>query len=634
MKEKQKQFILRNADKLSVSGLAQELGLTERSVKKFLARKDRLPKTNGPFKGFFEGFTGIGQIVLANDTNNRKIFDLVAYYALFLLALAVRTLYLNQIRTSPLFEPFYRGLDDYLYDTWAREIASGKIVGNTAFYGLPLYPYFLAFIYKFVGYSVYWVKFIQMIFGALGAALFYKLGKSVANRTVGIIMALIMTLYLPAIFTEGLMASSSISVFLNTLVLLLAMSFISKPAWYKFAFIGLLTGIASLANASILLFLIIFSFWRLFNSKRSLLSGFRDVILGAFFCSLAIAPATIHNYLAAKDIVPVTYHGGLTFFAGNNLLTKGSFSLPPELGTNVVDTRDNAAMIAEKISKKPLKPSEISAFWFDQGVRFIKENPFKYGELVARKAALFWNGNEIPDILSMGFMKRYSVLLRFPLPNYAFVAPLSLLGVLLLFPAAKSNNYIKVMYIYLISIFMSTLIYFVNSRYVLTAIPAQAFFAAAGIYGIYVAIKRSDKKTLAFTLLILLLIFGFTQIKLLDFNFAQVHNNLGIVLKRKGMLNEAITEYSSAIALNDKYPSPHYNLGILYAEQGKIPLAIDCFNKAIEISPSMYVAHNELADLCFASGQTSLAVQHLKSSLKINPDQPEVRSALNMYDKS
>ncbi|HPN72636.1 MAG TPA: tetratricopeptide repeat protein [Candidatus Omnitrophota bacterium] len=633
MKEKQKAYIIHNAAKLSPSQIAKELGLSERSVKKFMSRRgfSSPGQANSSMSGISKSLSDISVTFIGSRVENSKVPDIFIYAAIFLLALVIRLIYLNQIRTSPLFEPFYRGLDDYLYDTWAREIASGKIVGSSAFYGLPLYPYFLAAIYKLSGFSVYAARLVQMLIGSLSAALFYKLGKRVSSRVIGLIMAVIMTFYLPAIFTEGLMASSSISIFLNVIVLLSAAACSEKVSPGRYALLGFLSGIASLANASVLVFLAIFLGFRIFEKKQGFRSRLRDVVVSVFFCLAAISPATIHNYTASKDLVPVTYHSGLTFFAGNNSLTKGSFTLPPELGTNVVDTRDNAAMIAQRVSGRTLKPSEISAFWFDQGLRFIKENPGRYAVLTFRKACLFWNAHEIPDIISMGFMKKYSRLLSFPLPGYSLISPLSILGLFFLMPMARANPPLRAMYMYLAGVFISTLMYFVNSRYILTAAPAQIFFASAGLYGLYKAFSMRKFKALAVLAAVLIFSFAFTQVKLLEFNFAQLHNNLGIVLKRKGLTEEAVLEYSQAIKLNQRYPSPHFNLGILYAEQGKSQLAVESFNRALEISPSMYAAHNELADVYYASGDIPTAISHLERSLEINPAQPEVRSAVESY---
>ena len=45
-------------------------------------------------------------------------------------------------------------VDSQAYHNWAGQIAAGDWVGHGVFYQAPLYPYFLAVIYKIAGPSV------------------------------------------------------------------------------------------------------------------------------------------------------------------------------------------------------------------------------------------------------------------------------------------------------------------------------------------------------------------------------------------------------------------------------------------------------------------------------------------------
>ena len=61
------------------------------------------------------------------------------------------------------------------------------------------------------------------------------------------------------------------------------------------------------------------------------------------------------------------------------------------------------------------------------------------------------------------------------------------------------------------------------------------------------------------------------------------HNNLGIALKDKGQLDEAIAAYKKAIELNPNYAAPHCNLGLALYDKGRSEEAIACYRKAIEL---------------------------------------------------
>lgn len=60
-------------------------------------------------------------------------------------------------------------------------------------------------------------------------------------------------------------------------------------------------------------------------------------------------------------------------------------------------------------------------------------------------------------------------------------------------------------------------------------------------------------------------------------------NNKGTQYSKKGMLEEAITEFTKAIQLNPTAPAYYINRGNIYAEKGDFKQAISDFNKAIEI---------------------------------------------------
>src|SRR4051812_15199714 len=72
--------------------------------------------------------------------------------AIFALALLIRLVHVWQLRASPFFDVLMG--DARGYDEWARRIAGGEWIGRDVFYQAPLYPYFLAVIYKVFGHDL------------------------------------------------------------------------------------------------------------------------------------------------------------------------------------------------------------------------------------------------------------------------------------------------------------------------------------------------------------------------------------------------------------------------------------------------------------------------------------------------
>ena len=97
---------------------------------------------------------------------------------IFLLALLVRVIYILQQRANPQFaSPL---LDPAYHDQWAWQLATGTWKPEGPFFRAPLYPIFLAAIYRLVGHDYLAARMVQAIVGALSCVLTYAIGARTA----------------------------------------------------------------------------------------------------------------------------------------------------------------------------------------------------------------------------------------------------------------------------------------------------------------------------------------------------------------------------------------------------------------------------------------------------------------------
>jgi len=89
----------------------------------------------------------------------------------FIIALLIRFIYLNQI----IFTPIFRGLavDAEKYDSFALQILKGNFSHKDSIYLNPLYPFFLALIYLIFGHSHLIVASIQGIIDSISCIVIY-----------------------------------------------------------------------------------------------------------------------------------------------------------------------------------------------------------------------------------------------------------------------------------------------------------------------------------------------------------------------------------------------------------------------------------------------------------------------------
>src|SRR2546425_9687874 len=88
---------------------------------------------------------------------------------IFAVAFTLRLIHIWQMRRSPFFATLLG--DARGYDDWARRIAGGDWIGRDVFYQAPLYPYFLALIYRVAGHSLLFVRIVQAAIGSCSCVL-------------------------------------------------------------------------------------------------------------------------------------------------------------------------------------------------------------------------------------------------------------------------------------------------------------------------------------------------------------------------------------------------------------------------------------------------------------------------------
>src|SRR5207253_8143322 len=72
-----------------------------------------------------------------------------------------------------------------------------------------------------------------------------------------------------------------------------------------------------------------------------------------------------------------------------------------------------------------------------------------------------------------------------------------------------------------------------------------------------------------------------------DPNFAEGHNNLGLVRLQAGDISTAEAEFAEAVRLKPLYAEAHYNLALALHRQGKEAESRAEFERAFEISPEL-----------------------------------------------
>ena len=86
---------------------------------------------------------------------------------------------------------------------------------------------------------------------------------------------------------------------------------------------------------------------------------------------------------------------------------------------------------------------------------------------------------------------------------------------------------------------------------------------------------------------------SFTNVTVINPNYANGFNNLGVVLKEQGKLGEAVKAYNKAVYIKSDFADAYNNLGNALQEQEKFNEAIEAYSKALSCKPDYAYAHSQ-----------------------------------------
>jgi tetratricopeptide (TPR) repeat protein len=394
------------------------------------------------------------------------------YGIIFLVALAVRLLYLLDIRHTPLLQVLL--IDSDTYDRLARLILAGKFHGEEVYAMNPLYPYFLAGVYAVGGGAKLTVLAAQAVLDAGSSAMIAWLGWRFFGRGTALLAGFAAALYGPFVFYTGALLTPTLILFLLLVaVVLLAEWKVGRRGWVVFG-AGVLLGLAALGrggNALLVPLLLVFFRVETGNWRRAL-RPWATLTVGA---ALVIGGATARNYAVERKLVPISANVA-AFYIGHNDEATGLYQMPSF--TSGAAFQDEVWGTRDALSKRlgrPLTLAESSSWMVREGLSFAVHHPFAEARLLGLKFYYFWNRTEAATNLSYYFARDYSRWLRGLFLDFGIVAPLGLLGMVL--NRRRWREHV-LFYLLVTATLLVALFFFVSAEYRLPAVPALLLFAA------------------------------------------------------------------------------------------------------------------------------------------------------------
>ena len=588
---------------------------------------------------------------------------------IFVAALAVRLVHVWQMRATPFFSVLLG--DSRGYDEWARRIAGGEWIGRDVFYQAPLYPYMLGVIYAIAGRQLLLVRVVQAVIGSASCVLLALAAERLVSRRAGIAAGVMLAFYAPAIFFDGLIQKSVLDLFFLCVGLYL-IARISAPGsssvrpqpdrggrhpvnprlqpdrrslWFA---LGVSMGALALTRENALVFILVIVAWTFVSDYPKLQSPVpnpqspvpnrlarRAKRAALFVAGLAVLllPVAVRNAYVAGGFYITTSQAGPNFYIGNNANADGTYqSLRFGRGAPEYERQD-ATELAERALNRTLTPAEVSSYWIDKALDFITSEPAAWLKLTARKTALLWNATEVLDTESQETHAEYSWPLKVLgiVGHFGVLVPLALLGVVSTWPLRRR---LAIVYALTLAYAASVVAFYVFARYRYPLVPTLMIFAAAGIVDAraWLTAHARDRRSgfaLAAAIVVAVVFCNWPLLSATTMR-AVTENNLATALQSEGHVDEAVTHYQRAIALQPDYAPAYNNLGTALRAKGKPLDAVAEYQRALSVRAAYPEAHYNLANALTDAGRPKDAAEHFRIALQAMPGSADVHNNLGI----
>ncbi len=571
---------------------------------------------------------------------------------LFAAAIARLFYWLRLRQVDPFYAQVIPEFDMHLYWTWAESIARGdwlsaRVTEGRPFFYSPLYPYFLAVVFKIFGASFDAAHGVQALLGLVPVALVWDTARRLFGRAEALVAGLIAALCGPVLFYEQLLLTEGLLILLHAaLVWCLVRGHLSRGRlrWPWFMAGGVATGLASCGRGNILLaagFLLAAVFLIPYlrspviggegssaeknGEKRDRARARRAVLFaGLFFLGLCLPPLVLalRNGLVSGTWLPTTAHGMNNLYEGNAYDSTGIFTVPPSMHR----------LIREYGGREHVP-------WTRELIKSVTSHPEVVPVLLVKKTGLFLSGYEVPNNANYYYKQRYSRWLRWNPLTWAVLLPLAVLGI---YFTRRSWREQVALYGYALGFAVSLIVVFILGRYRVPAYVPLFIWSGAGFVGLVRASAERRNRDLAVSLFVFLALVvillprwspaarivspdGRTVVRFIRVND---YNNVATAHFRLGDREEAINVLNEA---RIRYPweeSVVLRLAAAYVEEKAFEKAGALLEEYLAAGGAGWRARLLLADVRARAGRIDEARGLIREVLRQDPENRAAREML------
>lgn len=557
------------------------------------------------------------------------LFELLARPAVFgpaLLGLLLRVVYLVEASDNPFWRNL--GLDALNYDRWARGILSGRGALELPFGQAPFFPHALALAYALTGSDPVRALWLHLLPQTLAIALTAAATARAFGDRAGLAAGLALALYKPAIFYTGVLLPPSWTLLLASCVLYAtarllprhvdaplstapADSTVSPIGATAAATGGLFAGCLVLSQPTALGLVVPL----LPLATRARLPR---RVPGSFAIGLAapLLATLLANGIGGGAWGALSWNGGLNFYIGNSAQANGAYVKPegldPERDPLGLDVAERALSPAGSATRRPVSVIEADRYWRGRALADLAADPGRIPALLGRKLYLFFGQREVQQVESLEFERRWSWMLRLPLPGMACLLALACLGAVLRWPRTQS------LVLAVLATAALVCLFFVLGRFRLAIAPHLSALLGAGLSATGLPRRRLLS---GLGLALLLFVGSLATSSAFDrgVDDGEYLYRLGVVAEKEKRPVDAQRWYEEAVRADPSRARARVNLGALLARAGRTAEARVQFEGAVRAEPTLPRAHLNLAQLEQIEGQLDAALREYREAAALDP---------------
>lgn len=541
----------------------------------------------------------------------------------FSLALVLRLLHFWAMSRTLIYDVLIG--DAWQYDRWAQEIAGGDWIGKEVFYQTPLYPYFLAIIYSIGGHSVWAARIVQAVLGSLACILVARAGtRFFFDSRVGWVAGLLLAVYPPAIFFDGILQKATLDLLLTSAVLWSISRMPSEATLGWTLLLGCLLGLLILNRENAWVFVPVLLAWVVWQQRTKLpgLKGAGPIAALILGILIVLGPVGLRNYYVGGEFLLTTSQMGPNFYIGNHSGATGRYvSLRPDRGDPRFE-RTDARILAERAEGRPMTPREVSTYWMRRSWADISSAPLDWCRLIVRKWYLTWNQVEMVDGEGIRVHSWYSPVLmgtRWFL-NFGILSAVAVAGAWL---ARRRFRELWVLYLMTLAFALAVTIFYVFARYRYPLVPMVAVFSAFGLVEVWRIISGSKP----FVLAELITVIGLSVLSAIatcwpnsDYHSDEVtYFSVGTALNELGRREDAIQQFQEAIKIKPDFAQAYINMGTTAMKMKQWDMAENHLRESLRINPNNPVALQNLANIAIEKGDKEKAERFCRQAINLDP---------------